>query len=190
MRKITAPKPQKTARLKFFDTFVKAMGFTYRDLSMSMGYTPPTAACWFRTDNVKLSQIRKFLEVLPSYPGHEADRYELHISYKLRKDEKLVDYSEFIRDGKPVKLMFVWDAIRRSGLSKQGIARRMGSAYEKLKYWKETDDICTDDMYALAVALEAQLVFEFVPESNDADSDVPGVEYSIVLRNRQTIVSE
>ncbi len=183
-------KPEHYPRLVFLKAFIGSMGLNTKSLAPIIGKTGAAIGSWFLKDDVSLTNILNIFEKLPLAPGHERHKYRFTVNFRLKEDKSLVDYSEYVgQDGKPSPLMFLWGAIRRSGLTKKEVADRMGVPYSKLRWWKESEDVNISELYALAAALNASLLFVIEPVE-EPNTDEQGVEFHIKLGSCQRIIFE
>lgn len=185
------PHPEHCKRLAFFSAFIGAMGLNTKSLAPILGVSGAAVSQWFLKDNISLRYIRTLFKELPKQKGHEHDHYQFRVFFQLKDQKRTIDYSQYVGpQGEPSSLMFVWGAMRSSGMKKKDIAERLGVPYAKLRWWLESDDIDTNDLYAIAEVLNAKLVFSIEPEHQDENDEFPSVQFSIKLDSRQNLVKE
>lgn len=149
-------KPDNSANLAFFKTFLNSSVISYPELAKQIGISATAIHHWFRCDDVRISQIEACAAALG---------YELYISISdAPTDVVQVDDFGVRSDGVKValkRLHFLTCAIKEQKLTKAELASRIGITRDAISYWYSKDDMTVTNAISCAKALERNLNFKF-----------------------------
>lgn len=178
----SSPKPESCTKLDALRTFLGALQLPGTEASVMMGLSVATLNHAMRGDNMKLSMIEDLFASLAESEQYGKNPYVFRINLVLPEVKKELDIFDFIKNGKPKRLFFLWNAIYGAGYTKTNFAEASGIDYQRIRYWTLTDDIYTDDIYRVAEFLKAKLEIIIEPKKEPAQIKGASVDFTVTVR--------
>lgn len=151
--------------LQFFVDFIASQGLTKKEAARLMGVTPQNLHSSLKKDTMKLSKVQDFIE---------SRGYVMNLSLDRgleRRGSAWVEIQGLIKSNPdmPIKLRrlsFLDVALKRYGIEKKDLARRLDMSYNGVLRWGVCDDISIEYIFRIAELYGFEVTIRIVPKAS------------------------